>query len=256
MSVIFLATSILGKRVRIQYFSDIHLEFGALDIGRTDADVIVAAGDIGVGTQGLERLKKLDKPVVYVAGNHEFYGQEYYSTIKALRAGAKGSTVRFLEQESFVWGEVRFLGCTLWTELGGDENDQLDDLIHLVNDFRKIKYRQSVLSFRDYVLLHRESRRWLIGELEQPFDGKTVVVTHHAPTPWSWHESPGSIKRFAYCNELKELFHNFEIAAWFHGHVHVVSDYRCSGARILCNPRGYHPAHLVADFDPERTVEI
>jgi predicted phosphodiesterase len=242
--------------VRIQYFSDIHLEFGGLEIGHTEADLIVAAGDIGIGTQGLERLKQVGKPVIYVAGNHEFYGQEYFKTINALHAGARDTNVRFLEREGFIFEEVRFLGCTLWTELGGDENDQLEDLLQLVNDFRKIRYRQGVINFRDYVLLHRESRRWLISELEQPFDGKTVVVTHHAPTPWSWHESPSSIKRFAYCNDLKEVFHSFEIAAWFHGHTHLVSDYRCSGARILCNPRGYHPAHLVADFDPLKTVEI
>ena len=242
--------------MRIQYFSDIHLEFGSLEIGPTEADLIVAAGDIGIGVQGLERLKELGRPVVYVAGNHEFYGQEYFATISALHAGARGSNVRFLERESLIWGEVRFLGCTLWTELGGDENDQIEDLLRLVNDFRRIRYRHEVLNLRDYVLLHRESRHWLISELEQPFDGKTVVITHHAPTPWSWHESPTSIKRFAYCNDLKEVFHNFEIAAWFHGHTHLVSDYRCSGARILCNPRGYYPSQLVADFDPTKTVDI
>ncbi|HUL13635.1 MAG TPA: metallophosphoesterase [Methylococcaceae bacterium] len=242
--------------MRIQYFSDIHLEFCGLKIGQTDADLIVAAGDIGIGCMGLEWLKQIKKTVVYVAGNHEFYGREYFATIDALHVGARGSNVHFLERESFISGDVRFLGCTLWTELGGDENDQLEDLLRLVNDFKKIRYRRDVLNFRDYVLMHRESRRWLTNELEQPFDGKTVVITHHAPTPWSWHESPSSVKRFAYCNDLKEIFHNFEIAAWFHGHTHLVSDYRCSGARILCNPRGYHPAHLVADFDAVKTVEI
>lgn len=242
--------------MRIQYFSDIHLEFGGLEIGQTDADLIVAAGDIGIGGMGLDWLKQAGKPVIYVAGNHEFYGQEYFSTINALRAGAAGSNVRFLERESLIMGEVRFLGCSLWTELGGEENDHLEDLLYLVNDFRKIRYQKDLLSFRDYVLLHRQSRRWLISELEKPFDGKTVIVTHHAPTPWSWHESPSNIKRFAYCNDLKEIFHNFEIVAWFHGHTHVVSDYRCAGARILCNPRGYHPAQLVVDFDPGRIVEV
>ena len=242
--------------MRIQYFSDIHLEFGGLDLVRTDSDLIVAAGDIGVGDMGLNWLRQAGKPVVYVAGNHEFYGQEYFAMILALRKGAEGSNVRFLERESFIIGEYRFLGCTLWTELGGEENDRLVELLHTVNDFRKIRYQNEVLTFRDYATMHRLSRHWLLNELERPFDGYTVVVTHHAPTPWSWHESPGSIKRFAYCNDLKEIFHNYEITAWFHGHTHLVSDYRCSGALILCNPRGYYPNQLVGGFDLGKTVDI
>lgn len=244
--------------MRIQYFSDIHLEFGTLETETllTDSDMIIAAGDLGVGLMGLEWLQSLGKPVVYVAGNHEFYGQEYFATVQSLRQASKGSNVHFLERESLILNEVRFLGCSLWTELGGEENDQLDELLHIVNDFRKIRFNDDLISCSDYTLLHRESKRWLVNELDRPFDGKTVVVTHHAPTPWSWHESPSNPKRYAYCNDLKELFHSYEIDAWFHGHTHVVSDYRCSGASILCNPRGYYPDHLVAEFSPLRCMEL
>jgi Icc-related predicted phosphoesterase len=242
--------------VRIQYFSDIHLEFGDVPTAHASADLIVAAGDIAPGLQGLEWLKTFSKPVIYVAGNHEFYGQEYFATVEALHRESAGSNVRFLERESLILGEVRFLGCSLWTELGGEENDQLEALKKCVNDFRKIRYQGDILQFADYALLHRDSRRWLVNELEKPFDGKTIVITHHAPTPWSWHESPGNPRRYAYCNDLKELFHNYEIAAWFHGHIHLVSDYRCAGAQILCNPRGYFPDQLVADFDLARVADV
>jgi Icc-related predicted phosphoesterase len=242
--------------MRIQFFSDIHLEFGGIDLPETDADIIVAAGDIGVGLQGLQWLKKAAKPVVYVAGNHEFYGQDHPDNLKALQEGAAKSNVQFLDRHAVVMSGVRFLGCTLWTELGGEENDRVAELIHSVNDFRRIKYYGESLSFRDYSLLHRDARRWLIKELEKPFDGPTVVVTHHAPTHWSWRENPTNIRRYAYCNDLKELFHQFEIAAWIHGHTHEVSDYRCAGAAIVCNPRGYHPDHLVSGFDIRRVIEI
>lgn len=242
--------------MRIQYFSDIHLEFGNIDWISTDADVVVAAGDIGVGAQGLQWLKKIPKPVIYVAGNHEFYGYDHGETVKALQEGAARSNVNFLERASVVLGGVRFLGCTLWTELGGEENDRLVDLMHSVNDFRKIRCHGEALTFSEYVTLHQDCRRWLVKELQQPFDGPTVVITHHAPTHWSWRESPSNIRRYAYCNDLKELFHNHEIAAWIHGHVHEVSDYRCAGAAIVCNPRGYFPDHLVTNFDISRIVEI
>ena len=242
--------------MRIQYFSDIHLEFGPLDLAATPADLIVAAGDIGIGVQGLNWLKTLDKPVVYVAGNHEFYSREYAEELAALRMGAAGGNVRFLEKDVWLYRDARFLGCTLWSDLGGQDNESLEKLVYSVNDFRKIRYGAGVLTPGVYLSLYEESRRWLIGQLETPFPGKTIVVTHHAPTPWSWRESHTNIKRYAYCSDLKEIFHSFEIAAWFHGHTHAVSDYRCAGARVLCNPRGYVPSRLVAEFDPGRVLEI
>ena len=64
------ANNQIPDTLKIQYFSDIHLEFGAFDAARTDADVIVAGGDIGVGLQGIEWLRKFDKPAIYVADNH------------------------------------------------------------------------------------------------------------------------------------------------------------------------------------------
>lgn len=242
--------------MRIQYFSDIHLEFGPLDVTTTDADIVIAAGDIGVGLQALDWLKSFGKPVIYVAGNHEFYSQEYLSTVANLSSSASGSNVQFLEQRAWVHDGVRFLGCTLWSDLGGDDNEQLEELVSIVNDFRKIRYRTDLLNVDNYRRLYQESREWIFAELAKPFSGKTVVVTHHAPTPWSWRDSPGQIKRHAYCNDLREVLHRFEIAAWFHGHTHAVSDYRCSGTRILCNPRGYAPNQLVSEFDPGRTIEI
>jgi predicted phosphodiesterase len=242
--------------MRIQFLSDIHLEFGPLSLPPTNADVIVAAGDIGVGAQGLEWLQAINAPVVYVAGNHEFYGREHGSTVAFLRRAAHGSNVRFLEKERHVIGDVRFLGCTLWTDLGGKANDRRDELFHLANDFRQIHHGEGPLTLAAYAYLHQEARSWLMEELEQPFAGKTVIVTHHAPTPWSWQENPNSLLRFIYCNDLREMMHTYDIAAWFHGHTHVSLDYRCAGTRIVCNPRGYHPFHLVRGFDGARFIEI
>ncbi|SMF94837.1 Calcineurin-like phosphoesterase [Methylomagnum ishizawai] len=240
----------------IQYFSDIHLEFGPLDLSDSAADVIVAAGDIGLGLQGLDWLKTLSKPVVYVAGNHEFYTHEHAATVTALRLAATGSNVRFLERESWLCGDIRFLGCTLWSDLGGQERDDLAELVRRVNDFRKIRRGPDRLDPDAYKKLYAASRRWLLEQLALPFPGKTVIVTHHAPSPWSWRDNPGDVKRHAYYSDLKEVLHSYEIAAWFHGHTHAVSDYLCAGARILCNARGYAPDRRVPEFDPARVVEV
>ncbi|MGZ5031202.1 MAG: metallophosphoesterase, partial [Methylobacter sp.] len=76
--------------MRINYFSDIHLEFGALKAPETDADIVIAAGDIGISTQGVEWLKTFNKPVVYIAGNHEFYTHEYQQTLQLIRKQCAG----------------------------------------------------------------------------------------------------------------------------------------------------------------------
>jgi Icc-related predicted phosphoesterase len=204
----------------------------------------------------MDWLKTAEKPVIYVAGNHEFYDREYHSTLDTLRQIAAGSNVTFLECESCQFDGVRFLGCTLWTQLGGADNERLEQLKNTVNDFRKINYESEMMSLETYSGLHRKSREWLIAELAKPFHGNTVVVTHHAPTFWSWDDSPKSPTRFAYCNDLKEIMHNYEIAAWFHGHTHSVSDYRCAGTRILCNPRGYHGRQTVAGFALDKIVQL
>lgn len=242
--------------MRINYFSDIHLEFGALDAPDNDADIVIAAGDIGISTQGVDWLKTLNKPVVYIAGNHEFYTHEYQQTLRLIRKQCAGSNVRFLENDCFVFQGVRFLGCTLWTDLFVEGDKKAEALGKSLNDFRRIQFAEKSFDLMEFSQLHQSSKTWLEQELAQPFFGKTVVITHHAPSQWSWNESARALKKLAYCNDLKPLLHEYEVAAWFHGHIHSPADYRISGARILCNPRGYFGTKVVPGFDQNRMVDI
>lgn len=242
--------------MRINYFSDVHLEFGALEAPANDADIIIAAGDIGVCTQGLEWLKSLKKPVIYVAGNHEFYAQNYQETLQMLKEQCQGSNVQFLENNRLLFQGVRFLGCTMWTDLFVEGEEKAEALGKSLNDFRKIRFTEKPFNAADFTQLHQKSRKWLERELARSFSGKTVVITHHAPSQWSWNDSPNALKKLAYCNDLKPLLHEYEIAAWFHGHVHSPADYRIAGARILCNPRGYVGKKTVPGFDLNRTVVV
>lgn len=242
--------------MRINYFSDIHLEFGLLEAPDNDADVIVAAGDIGVGTQGVDWLKTLNKPVIYVAGNHEFYSHEYQQTLQAIRKQCAGSNICFLENDSFVFQGTRFLGCTLWADLFVEGDKTAAALGKTLNDFRRIQFAEKPFDIAIFSYLHQCSKVWLERQLALPFSGKTVVISHHAPSLWSWNDSAYMLKKLAYCNDLKPLLHEYEIAAWFHGHVHSPADYRIAGARVLCNPRGYFGTKIVPGFDPNKWVDI
>lgn len=242
--------------MRINYFSDIHLEFGDLQKPENDADLIIAAGDIGVFTQGVDWLKSLNKKVIYVAGNHEFYSEEYKLTLNTIREQCEGSNISFLENDELIYQGVRFIGCTLWADLFVEGDDKAIALGKTLNDFRKITYKEYAFNQKIFSKLYERSRQWLGAKLAEPFDGRTVVITHHAPTEWSWNDSPSALKKLAYCNDLKELFHEYEITAWFYGHIHSPGDYRIAGAKILSNPRGYHGRKLVEQFDINKMVDI
>lgn len=242
--------------MRINYFSDIHLEFGISNIPDNDAEVIVAAGDIGPNLHGLEWLKKINKPVFYVAGNHEFYAHDYQSVLNRLRSNTQNTQIHFLENATVVYQDVRFIGCTLWADLFLEGAEKAAILHKSLNDFKHITLNEQPFSPVVFSKIYAQSKHWLEQELAKPFQGKTVVITHHAPSQWSWNRTPNAIRRLAYCNDLRFLLHEYPVAAWFHGHIHGSADYRIAGARILCNPRGYVGRRMVADFDLNRIVDI
>ncbi|HFD11776.1 MAG TPA: metallophosphoesterase [Crenotrichaceae bacterium] len=237
----------------IQYFSDLHLEFGPLVYPQTEADVIIAAGDIGIYQQGVEWLAEIDKPVLYVAGNHEFYHHEYNDTISTIQESCASTNIQFMDKRSVIIGNSRFLGCTLWidAEKAVSEGKKTGS-----NDFKKIRYGKEMLTHDAVYTLNQQDVEWLSSELATPFEGNTVVITHHAPTFWSWGGSPMAPGRYSYCNDLRHLMYKHKIDAWFHGHTHQVRDYTCGNTRVLCNPRGYWGHHAVNEFQATQVVTL
>jgi len=93
--------------------SDLHLSVQAMPPPTVEADVLVLAGDLHRPAGAIEWARQYDLPTLFVAGNHEFYGGNLVSTVRALRQHAAGSSVRLLEHDVWLHGGVRFLGCTL-----------------------------------------------------------------------------------------------------------------------------------------------
>ncbi|MEQ8230336.1 MAG: metallophosphoesterase [Gammaproteobacteria bacterium] len=242
--------------MKIQYFSDIHLEFGAAPPVAGEADVIIAAGDIDVGAAGVGWLQQSGLPTIYVCGNHEYYGGEIGAVQDTIRDAAAGTNVHFLECATAVIGGARFLGATLWTDFAGADATLMQALAARMNDYVQVRCGLRLLTPQDVLGFHRRSRAWLAAELAREHPGPTVVVTHHAPLPASWHEAPDAPLRAAYCSDLATLVDGHRIDAWIHGHVHATRDYRHGATRIACNPRGYSGIQEVADFDPARTIEL
>jgi len=99
--------------MRLQILSDLHLEFAPFHLPAVAADVLVLAGDIGVGDAGLRWVLETcrETPVIYVLGNHEFYHHTIPNVTHELREMAEGTNVHVLENDSVQIGDVIFLGA-------------------------------------------------------------------------------------------------------------------------------------------------
>lgn len=242
--------------VKLLVLSDLHIEFAPFEPDRAAvaaADVVVLAGDIhnGVAAAAWARAAFGDKPIVYVAGNHEFYGEKWFGHVQALHEASREHGIHFLENEAVDIGGLRFLGCSLWTDFeffGADrKHDCMREAQRQLNDYRLIKVEKTPeislaqsrrLQPAHTVLRFRRSVQWLEQCLAGADPSRTVVVTHHAPHRGSvaphFAEDPVTA---AFGSDLTRLMGKASL--WIHGHMHDSSDYTVDGTRVVCNPLGY-----------------
>jgi len=235
-------------RMKIQLASDLHLDLiqrkwpgERLIDPIPDADILVLAGDIADGTRVFNLFAKWPVPILFVPGNHEFYEQSEPSMREKMRDSAS-SGIQLLDNSSTEMGGVRFLGTTLWTDylLNKDytQSQSMEIAQRGLNDHALIRCGGARFSARDALDRHEEARVWLTSELEKPWAGKTVVVSHHAPHPNSVH--PRFAKdplTTAFVSDLSELVDKADL--WLHGHVHDGFDYQVGRCRVVANPAGY-----------------
>ncbi|WP_341318709.1 metallophosphoesterase [Paraburkholderia sp. IMGN_8] len=260
--------------MKIQIASDLHHEMAQhradlaapLPVTR-ETDVLVLAGDIHEGSRAIDLYSGCRVPVVYVTGNHEPLGHDYQKLLSELRERAQGTSVRFLQDDELVLGNVRFLGATLWTDYSLYPlrlNDAMRAAGAAMVEHKGIK-QGSGRFFRPEDAREHQGRtlRWLRERLDESFDGKTVVVTHHAPSGMSIpQKNRAHVLAAAYASNVELLVIKADL--WIHGHIHASSDYRIGDCRVICNPRG-RPGknrdnpdvpYENANFDPSLVIEL
>jgi Icc-related predicted phosphoesterase len=256
--------------MKLQIFSDLHLDVAPMkQITIADGvDVVIAAGDTCEGAlralEHLRRIVPLHIPIIMVMGNHEYYRRFIRDELSLARATAPAVNVHLLEDDAVVLGQVRFLGATLWTDyqLFGEalQLRMMSVCGQGMNDHRRIGWsKQPWLSFRpqEAALLHQRSETYLATKLAEPFEGPTVVITHHAAHRQSIHpDFRNDWLSAAYVSDLSELIEKHQPRLWVHGHIHHSFDYQVGSTRMVCNPHGYgneNPAFngsLVVDISP------
>ena len=248
--------------MRLLFLADLHLEFAPFTPPIENVDVVVLAGDIHVGVKGIQWAVDTfgDTPVIYIAGNHEYYRESFPDHLDKMREAAKGTNVRLLENDAIEIGGVTFLGCTLWTgfNLYGDVKRAMSEAETSMNDYHVIQLGQTGLRLRpeDTLSLHKKSVQWLKKTLKTQAGKPMVVVTHHAPSLQSVADQyKQDLVSAAFASPLDSLVAGSKAKLWLHGHVHHACDYRIGDTRVLCNPRGY-PNEAGNGFDPNLIVEL
>lgn len=256
--------------MKLLVLSDLHLEFGQFRVPEIDFDVVILAGDIAAPASKVPfwacRATNFGEstPIVFVLGNHEFYNGVMSSTLTDLRRASQNTNFHMLDCGEVILGGVRFLGCTLWTDFalridtpegaGSDQERSAREVGLVIADFRTIRVSendeagnsngqrisaQRPFTPQDSIDLHHAHRAWLWAKLQEPFDGPTVVVTHHAPHRDSL--APRYAADWvsgAFVSELPLEFFQVPVL-WVHGHTHTSFDYRVGRCRVISNPRGY-----------------
>lgn len=278
--------------MKIHVLSDLHLECSMPkeNLGCVASDVVVLAGDIHTGTLGIEWAGEtwIDRPVIYVAGNHEYYGREYTTHRNAMRQVAAGfGNVRLLDRDAVVIQDVVFAGATLWTNYEyssvGDPVRKLSAMstaMQNMDDHRLIHFGDGKSSVsRPFLpkdaaeifdiehLYLRETLTSSSDKLAERFNAnhirKRVAVSHHLPSGRSIHPRfAQSELNPAFASRLESTIALADV--WVHGHTHDSCDYlvaRTEGkqTRVICNPRGYSMYAMDVGnyaFRPSMVIEV
>ena len=253
--------------MKLQVLSDLHLSVSGLEPPQTDADVVILAGDIARPADAIAWAVRFAQPVLYVIGNHEFYGGSLNGTARELKRLSQGTNVRVLDCGETAIGGVRFLGATLWTDFmlfgPGEPRDwAIAQAYVLVRDFSRIgldETADTLFSPADAAALFNRHLAWLEARLTEPFAGPTVVITHHAPSPQSIHPRfMGSPLNACFVSDAEHVVEGHRVALWIHGHTHDSFDYVLNGTRVVCNPRGYAKNGVNENpaFDPGLVIDL
>lgn len=256
--------------VRLRILSDLHLGRTRLELPHVPCDIVILAGDISRPQPAIEWAREMfDQPVLYVPGNHEFYGNSLQRTLDELQRHTKNTNIHVLNNREIVLQGIRFLGSTLWSDFNLDgpdvRNVAIDQARTLIRDFSRIESDSipgTPFSPDEMEHLFERNRTWLTRHLQQPSASTsmpTVVITHHAPSPHSIHPRfAGSPLNACFVSDCEALMGHEKVQLWIHGHTHNSFDYLVNGTRVICNPRGYMVDGKLEnpDFDPLLTITV
>ncbi len=247
----------------VQYASDLHLEqpsnlsFLEKNPLRPVADILILAGDIlplkdisGYGSF-LDRLSAGWEKVIWVPGNHEFYGLDLADFESSFKKNLR-SNVHLVHNKRIELRDIQFICTTLWSDITGHE----DDMVRDYQDFDTIMYGGKKLSAPRYMQLHQDSLNFL--DDTQDVDGQKIVVTHHLPTLVDYPpQYAGSKINSGFATDLSSQIAKIKADYWVYGHHHSNGKVHKQGnTHFVSNQLGYVEKSEGNGFQTSKTFTV
>lgn len=221
-----------------------------------DVDVLVIAGDNGSSINNLIPIMQilLEFPhlhVVYVPGNHDYYGSDYAHAKESLITASYSIERLHVLSDNHKYGtweheNVVFIGATLWTDYNKEHAGIMNAVQHGLNDYRAITTGADRKPIRPTFILneHYTMKKHIFRELDRyKGSGKTcIVVTHHQPYLPECITDPVS---YGYCVDMEDKFNECENLPkyWISGHTHKSDwkrrEYAHGSTTFISNQFGY-----------------
>jgi len=244
--------------MRIQILSDLHTEYHG-DSGRkfifeylqpSGVDILIIAGDIGVGVDMVRALRLIlgrypETEVLYVPGNQDFYGMDIlYCLQQFKRLERKYQNLHVLTNQVVSINGIQFVGSTLWfpKQKGYQEYEGLISDFAMIPEFRKHVFKQ-----------HKKAVKFLQWHVTN----NSIVISHHLPShtslPLQYVNDPVSM---FFVSSMEELMIERKPKLWVHGHIHESCNYMLHKTHVVCNPLGFINRKVNAQFIPNMMIDM
>jgi len=252
--------------MRLHIMSDLHTEYRDFpyEAPPGGADVLVVAGDVGLGCKGLEWIRAScprTLPVVYVIGNHEYWGQDVQMFPEQLQdmASSIGPNIRVLERNAVEIEGVVFMGATLWSDfsLCDTEEESMRVAQERCPDFMLIQSGNEIFAPKEAKVIHNLTIEWIRATCREQPHARRVVVTHYPPLRRLLRpELMESKLSPAYASERADVVAESSALLWVCGHTYLSFDEMVGRTRVVSNPAGGSGAASIRNFNPHLVIDV